>query len=146
MLAGSVELTADERAELRALMNSSDVAASVATRGRSTVRRIRLMVDSLGARRPMPNRSLAVSGRSCAYSASATYERAPARTAATLTASIVTSRCRRPRALRGSGTRASKASRSASGSAPADPTWVVRTVIGEDAQAGTARLQVIRLA
>src|SRR3954454_3024439 len=34
VLAGWVELTADERAELRALINSADVSASVATRAR----------------------------------------------------------------------------------------------------------------
>lgn len=50
----------------------------------------RLQLDRL--QRPTPNRTPALSGRSWAHSAIATYEQAPASTAATLTASTVTNR------------------------------------------------------
>jgi len=50
----------------------------------------RLQLDRL--QRPTPNRTPALSGRSWVHSAIATYEQAPASTAATLTASTVTNR------------------------------------------------------
>ena len=77
------------------------------------------MVASLGAQRPIPNRSRAVTGRSRAHSATATHDRAPANTAATAIPNTVTSRYRRPRAFRGSGTSANAANKSSRGSTSA---------------------------
>ncbi len=53
------------------------------------------MASGAPAGRPIPTRTRALTGLSCAYSAIATNERAPASAAATLMASTLTSRWRR---------------------------------------------------
>jgi hypothetical protein len=98
----------------------------------STVCRIRRIVASRGARRLTPNRTPALSGRSWAHSANATYEQAPASTAATLTASPITNPVAGPRALRGSGIASNASSKSSSGVGAGHP-----DMRGEDSDRGS---------
>jgi hypothetical protein len=111
----------------------------------STAVSTRQIVTRSGTVLPSPSLARSRGGASAAHSAIAAYDRAPASTAHTATASTGASRYRRPRRSRGSGTCPSASSRPSGAAAAATgpwrlsrASWPPASTVGEDDMAGTA--------